>query len=264
MVDFQSLQNRFSWLAFLNLYSFSQNRTYISYIPSKKITAGFFFRTFRSLKRPAFFFNWLLNYQGCVWFAFHRIFWDASVNPPVGWLNDANKTPEVCALDQFAVPSAAAIFPEALEGVGVPQLDRSSRSWTMGVPWGGYGRGGWSVSFFFKGTSFIAVNLWGNVLYYNRGQGMIKDHDETSKWISFAARFFFDSYQVRKVPGMERGRKHALTSCKSQPSTFKDSIEIQSTNHLLRLHQLMRKKMVPGNINNPTWGMFYFLFLPCK
>lgn len=39
-----------------------------------------------------------------------------------------------------------------------------------------------------------------------------------------------------------------------------DSIEIQRTNHLLRLHQLMRKKMVPGNIKNPTWGMFYFYF----
>ena len=41
--------------------------------------------------------------------------------------------------------------------------------------------GGGRCLFFFKGTSFIAVNLWGNVLYYNRGQGMIKDHDETSK-----------------------------------------------------------------------------------
>ena len=45
--------------------------------------------------------------------------------------------------------------------------------------------------FFLRGASFIAVSLWGNVLYYNRGQGMIKDHDETSKWISFAARFFW-------------------------------------------------------------------------
>lgn len=128
---------------------FSKPYIHIIYPFKKNNSRFFFFRTFRSLKRPAFFFNWLLNYQGCVWFAFHRIFWDDSANPPVGWLNDANKTPEVCALDQFAVPSAAAIFPEALEGVGVPQLDRSSRSWTMGVPWGGYGRGGWSVSFFF-------------------------------------------------------------------------------------------------------------------
>ena len=154
MVDFQSLQNRFSWLAFLNLYSFSQNRIYI-YIhiiyPFKKKTAVFFFEHLRSLKRPAFF-NWVLNDQGCVWFAFHRIFWDDPVNPR-GRLNDETHRPEVCALDQFAVPSAAAIFPEALEGVGVPQLGRSNRSWTTGVPWGGYGPGG-GRCLFFKGCKF--------------------------------------------------------------------------------------------------------------
>ena len=58
--------------------------------PLKKKTAVFFFEHLRSLKRPAFF-NWVLNDQGCVWFAFHRIFWDDPVNPP--WTTQRRNPP---------------------------------------------------------------------------------------------------------------------------------------------------------------------------
>lgn len=91
-----------------------------------------------------------------------------SVNPEQRLTRRQRRLPEVCALDQFAVPSAAAIFPEALEGVGVPQRRAPTGPEEWGVPCGGYGRGCG------LGQTFIAVSLWVNVPYYNRGQGMIK------------------------------------------------------------------------------------------
>ena len=40
---------------------------------------------------------------------------------------------KVCPLDQFAVPSATAIFPKALEGVGISQVFGVSATWKVDV-----------------------------------------------------------------------------------------------------------------------------------